>query len=174
MRAEKQSIAEDLEHRLEGSGYVILADYHGLSVERTRELRARLREADTRMLVVKNRLLAHAARAAGLPDLAAGLPPGPTAMFYGPGDVVQASKALLRFIKEHELPVVKLGAMEGKLLSPEQVSALASLPGRPELLQMTVGTLAAPLTQLAGVLHQKLASLVYALKAVEEKKAQGA
>ena len=39
---------------------------------------------------------------------------------------------------------------------------------------MVVGTVAAPLTQLVGVFNQKLLSLLYVLKAVEEKKSQAA
>jgi len=53
------------------------------------------------------------------------------------------------------------------------VNELATLPPLDQLRSSLVGTLAAPMTQLAGVFNQKLTSLVYVLKAAEEKKSKG-
>ena len=58
------------------------------------------------------------------------------------------------------------------VLSSEDVKALAAMPSREVLLSQFVGTVAAPLSRVVGVLHQKLSSLVYVLKAVEEKKSK--
>ena len=173
MRPEKEAITDEMRDRLASSEFVILADYMGLTVEQSQSLRQRLRKADARMLVTKNRLLAHAARSASLEAFAAAVQDGPTAMIHGAGDVVEVSKLLKDFIKENNLPVIKLGALNGDVLSAEDIDQLAGLPGRQELLGMAVGTIAAPLSSLVGVLHQKLASLVYVLKAVQEKKEQG-
>lgn len=171
MRPEKQSIADDLRAALKNSSYCILADYAGLPVTKTEELRKRLHQTSARMLIVRNRVLALVAKEQGLEGLVPSLS-GPTALIVGTGDVVSASKALKTFIKENEKPVIKSGAFEGSVLTADQVSELASLPGREHLYGMLVGTLAAPLTQLVGVLQQKVASLVYVLSAVKEKKEQ--
>ena len=165
MRPEKISIANELKDRVEGSVFVILADYQGLSVAQSETLRARLLDADANMQVVKNRILQQADD-----RLSQGLK-GPSAMVYGKGDVVQAAKVLRDFIKETKKPVIKMGTLEGVILSQADIEALASLPGREQLLAQVVGTVAAPLTQLVGVLNQKVASLVYVLKAIQEKKA---
>ena len=61
MRAEKQSMAEEMKGYHEGSSFFILADYRGLSVDQTDDLRNRLYDVDARYNVVKNRILRVAA-----------------------------------------------------------------------------------------------------------------
>ena len=57
------------------------------------------------------------ARLADVVDAVRDRIPGPTAMFYGKGDVVETSKVLKAFIKSKGKPVIKLGALQGKLIS---------------------------------------------------------
>lgn len=169
MRPEKESIIEEIRGKVTDSVFVILADYQGLSVEKTDQLRQRLIKADAKMQVVKNRMLGHIAADAGLGAMRDHLS-GPSAMVYGKGDVSQAAKILKEFIKEHEKPVIKAGAMEGVVLTAAEVEQLASLPSREALLSMVVGTIAAPMSQLVGVFQQKASSLLYVLKAAADKK----
>ncbi len=169
MRPEKTSIAKEIKSRIDGKGFVILTDYRGLDVPRSNELRNRLRAVDSEFSVVKNRLMRHVTEDAGYGMLNEGLR-GPTALVAGDGDVVEAAKVLKAFIRETDKPVIKMGAMEGVRLSAADIEHLAGLPPKPILQGQLVGTLAAPMTQLAGVLHQKLCTLLYVLKAVEEKK----
>ena len=121
------------------------------------------------MLIVKNRVLAVVAEKQGLGDIVPSLA-GPTAMIFGTGDVVGTAKVLKEFVKQHELPVVRVGTYEGKVLSAGDIGDLADLPSRETLLAMVVGTLAAPLSQIVGVLHQKVSSLVYVVDAVRAKR----
>jgi len=65
---------------------------------------------------------------------------------------------------------IRRGVFEGRLLSREDIDALVKLPGRPVLYAMVLGTMAAPMTQLVGVMVQKVSSLLYVLKAAQEKK----
>ena len=65
---------------------------------------------------------------------------------------------------------IKMGLLDGRVLSPADVDMMSKLPARPVLFSMLVGVIAAPMIQLAGVFKQKTASLVYVLKAVQEKK----
>ena len=162
MRAEKESIAKEIRDKVEGSVFVILADHTGMTVAETEGLKKRLGE-DTGFQVVKNRLLGLADERLG-GDLK-----GPSAMLYGAGDVVQAAKTLRDFIKETGRPVIKVGSLERAMLSVADIDALASLPSKEMLQTMLVCTVAAPMSQLVGVLSQKKASIVYALKAYLEK-----
>lgn len=171
MRPEKSSLISELKENLSGSVFVILADYQGMTVEKTNELRAQLDKTEARIQVVKNRVFGHVADAAGLGGLKDAAK-GPSAMVYGAGDVAATAKILKDFIKANEKPVIKIGAMEGVILSAAEVDELASLPSREILLSMVVGTIAAPMSQLVGVFQQKAASLLYALKAVIDKKQQ--
>ena len=170
MRPEKEAIAEDLKERLSGSSFVILADYSGMTVGQSEVLRGRLGESESRLLVLRNRQFFHVARELGLAGLDGKLV-GPTAMVYGSGDVVETSKTLKSFAKENNLPAVKLGSLDGKPLSAGDVDKLAELPSKQQLHAILVGTLAAPMTQIVGVMQQKLSSLVYVLEAYRAKQA---
>ena len=63
------------------------------------------------------------------------------------------------------------GSLEGKFLSAVQLEALAKLPGRNELLAQTLGTLNAVPTNFVSLLANTIRGVLYALKAIEEKKA---
>lgn len=171
MRPEKQSIAAELKARTEGADYIILTDFRGIKVAQTEELRERLRGVSARYNVVPNRIYRHVIKDVGLDGLEEGLK-GPSAMVYGSGDVVEAAKALQEFVQKNQTPKIKMGMLGRRALSAEDVGELAKLPARPVMLAMAVGAIAAPLSSLVGVLQQKVASLVYVLKAVEEKKQQ--
>ncbi len=169
MRSEKTAIVRELHDRLEGADFVLLADYHGLNVTQIAELRGRLREHSSEFHVVKNSFFGLAAKELGWEGLDSILS-GPIGAVTGVGDVTEAAKALKDFVKANEKPVVKGGVLDSKVLTSAEVDALASMPPRPVMLGQLVGTIAAPMTQLVGVMNQKVLTLLYVLKAVEEKK----
>ena len=171
MRAEKKALVDQFRAEVTDSVFVLLTDYRGLNVAQTEDLRGRLDKVNAQFRVVRNRMFRHVVDELSYDGFEEGLV-GPSAMVLGSGDVVEAAKVLKDFIKENDLPVIKIGALDGVILSAEDVKALADLPPRPALLGSFVGTLAAPMTQIVGVLQQKVASLVYVLKAIEDKKQQ--
>ena len=169
MRAEKTAIANEIKERLKGAEFFILADYQGLTVAQTESLRRQLGQIEARMMVLRNRQFVHVAQGLEIDGLGDRVL-GPTAMFYGAGDMVEASRVLKSFIKANEKPTIKLGSIQGKVVSAAEVEQIADLPSREQMLGILVGTIAAPMTQVVGVIVQKLSSLVYVLKAVQEKK----
>lgn len=173
MRPEKESIIQEIRNNTESAGFVILTNYHGLSVEQMTELRGRLRENDSKMSVVKNSFLVKACGELGWDALPSMLD-GPTAMIYGNGDVANVAKTLKNYIRaNNNKPVLRGGRISGKSLSCSEVEQLADLPSREIMLGILVGTVAAPMTRVVGVLNQKLLSLLHVLKAIEDKKSQG-
>ena len=105
------------------------------------------------------------------PHLLFKLPPATGGqLVFGAGDVAGAAKVLREFTKANKVPVVKLGHLDGVVLSAANVETLATLPSKKVMQGMLVGTIAAPMSNLVGVMSQKLASLVYVLKAVADKK----
>ncbi len=169
IRPEKKSIAAELDERVSGALYMILADYTGMDMPKTTELKQQLREKDASFNVVNNRVLNRA-----LDGRATDLLKGQTAMIYGSGDVVEVAKVIRKFAKANKKPEVKGGYLEGKAISGADVVELAKLPAKEVLQAMLLGTLQAPCRQLVGVLDQKVASLVYVLDAVKTKKEQEA
>ena len=170
-RPEKKALIKEVQQQLEASEYTILADCRGMKVEKLTELRGKLRGAQSRLMIAKNGHVALASSELGWADFEA-LLTGPTAVITGGGDVSEVAKVLKEFAKDSTLPVMKGGRFAERTLSMEDVAAIASLPPREVLLGQVVGTIAAPLSQLVGVLNQKVLSLLYVLQAVSEKKSQ--
>jgi large subunit ribosomal protein L10 len=168
MRPEKQSILGELTSQVNDSTFVFVAEYRGMKVEQFSDLRRKLGKTGARMQVVKNRFLRLITKDKGWQDLDVSLK-GQSAIVTG-SDPVQAAKAIKLFSTTCGMPVVKAGVMGNVILTSSQIDALADLPPREVLLAQLVGTVAAPLTRLVGVLKQKVSSIVYVLKAVEDKK----
>ena len=167
LRPEKLAMFNEVQEAASGALYILLADCNGMSMPETTEFKKQLGDADAKMKVVKNRMLSRVYEDRGRVT-------GPNAMSFGSGDVVEVAKILKKFSAETEKPTVKGGVLEGVILSVDDVISLAKLPGKKELQAMLVGTVAAPMTSLVGVMNQKVCSLLYVLNAVREKKEEAA
>jgi len=124
------------------NGMVMIVRNHGLSVAEISNLRARMRECNTTVKVVKNRLAKIAIE--GTPGaVASDLFTGPTALVYT-NDAVPAAKVATEFAKTNQRFDV-LGAILGEsLIDHEGVKALSELPSLDELRAKLVGALNAP------------------------------
>jgi large subunit ribosomal protein L10 len=121
------------------------------------------------MQVVKNRLLMIAVEDTpyeGLSELLT----GPNAVTYCGDDPIAPLKVLSEFAEEHEQPPVKAGVVEGERLSPEDLQALAQVPGRDELIASVVGGFAGPINELVYTLSGVVSDLVFTLQAVADEK----
>jgi len=169
---EKQQIVTALAGKLSNASAFYLTDFTGLSVKKITNLRARLRHAGVECIVVKNTLAERALDGLELPDIGQFFK-GPTALVISSGDAVSAAKVLSDFAREHDnKPTVKAGIVERRAVGPEEVTRLAKLPPREQLLAELAGAMCAPLVQLAFVLQARLyefAGLLEALRASREE-----
>jgi len=85
---------------------------------------------------------------------------------------IDAVKALDGFKREFNVAAIEFGFLGGRHWSAAEFGELIKLPSRITLLGMLAGGLAAPISGLAGVMRQKLASVIYALQAVHELKSK--
>lgn len=173
MRPEKTALVEELQEKVAKAEFLFVADFNGMNTSQTTELKNQLFNAGSRFQVVPNKIFGIAAGEATRAGLGAALE-GPTAVIYGSSDVVQTAKILKDFYKANQKPVVKAGAMGGGILSNKDIEALAGMPTREVMLGQFLGTLVAPLSRTVGVLNQKLLSLVYVVKAIQDKKQNAA
>lgn len=172
-KTQKQDLVTALATKLQRAPTVYVTDFTGLDVARITDLRRRLRAAGVEYLVVKNTL----ARRALTDVQRAGLEPhlaGPTALVLGGADPVAAAKVLTDFAKEHEKPAIKIGLVEGRTVTPDQVKQLAALPSKPELLAQLGGALQAPMAGFLGAMNGLLYMMVGALEALQTKRSAGA
>jgi len=164
MRPEKSTIVEDVRVKFQGSPFLIVAEYTGMTVPHFAELRNRLAGCGAEIHVVKNTFIKIAAKELGMPDLSSALT-GQNAVVTGEADICAAAKVLKTFAKEFQKPAVKAGALDNAPLNPEQINSLAELPSK-EVLQATLlGVLLAPATKLVRTLNEPGASLARVLQA---------
>lgn len=164
---------ENLAAKIKDAKACYLADYRGLSVGKTTELRQQVKTAGGEMEVVKNRLLKLALKTAGQTELAEneGLQlAGPTAALWAQTDEIAPLKALVKFAQDNELPKIKAGFMGPEFLSAAQVTELAKIPGLSQLKAKLVGSLAAPIYGLVWTLKGNLQKLAWALQAIAKQK----
>ena len=167
-REQKTAVVDELATELKDSSAIFAVDYRGISVPQAAELRATLRDADTRFRVVKNRLTLRAADEAGTDGLKDFLS-GPTALALVKGDAALAAKTLNRLGSEWELLDYKGGMMDGEALDPDSFKAIARLPGRDALNAQLAGIVASPLTGLVRGLGSMIQGLAIQLGQIAEQ-----
>ena len=165
---QKKAVVAEINAVLADAEAVMLAEYRGLSVAQMTDLRHKARESQVYLRVVKNSLARRAVEGSGFECLKEQLI-GPLA-FAVSKDPVAAAKVLSEFAEDNELLRIKAGAMGGKLMSVEQVQALAKLPGRDQLLAMLLGTMQAPIQKFVQTLNEVPAKFVRTLAAVRDSK----
>jgi large subunit ribosomal protein L10 len=159
---EKIETVEALKGRLDGVKTVMLAEYRGLTVAQLSELRKQLKAVSAEYKIVKNRLARLAIGSSNVAGLGAALT-GPTGMVLVKGDPVSVAKTLQTFARTNQALVLKVGVVEGQMLEPAGLKALADLPSREALRAQLVGTLTGPLAQLVSLLQAPHRELAYIL-----------
>ena len=147
---------------------VIALDFRGMTVGDAAELRAKLRDADAVMRVVKNSLTERAAAQAGVEGLTP-LLQGPTALTFVRGDAALAAKTIADAARATKLLPFKGAVMGGSEFSAEQVQALSRLPSRQVLYGQLVGVVAAPVSGLVRTMNALIGGLAVALGQVRDQ-----
>lgn len=170
--AEKSNTIEQAKEWYSKSSGVVFADYRGLKVKEIQQLRKNLRKTGGEIHVLKNTLFRIAAGddIANMPDE---LHNGPTAVAFVFENEPGCAKALLDFAVASKRMTVKGGFFGGKALTAKQVEALSKLPPRDVLIAQVIGTIAAPLSNLVGVVEALYADPIRVIGAVADKVAEG-
>lgn len=172
MRSEKAYLVQELTERIKEYNGLFVTSYLGLSSENLSSLRRECHKADSRFMVVKNRILKIALENAGFEvseDVQKVLKES-TAVAFTKEDAVQVAKLLIKFGDDKGLPKVKGGYVEGNWFNEDRVVQFSKLPSREVLLGKLVGALQGPLYSLVSVLSAPQRNLVYCLKAIADKK----
>jgi large subunit ribosomal protein L10 len=160
----KMESVEALKERLGAAKTAVLTEYRGLSVQQLSDLRKQLKGAAAEYKVVKNRLARLAVKGGTLDALGAHLK-GPTGLVFTKQDPVGVAKALQVFVKTNPQLQIKLGLVEGKVVQPAELKALADLPSKEQLRSQIVGAVQGPMAQLVSLLQAPLRELVFVLEA---------
>ena len=154
-RAQKTAILEEVKKNLKNSKSVIFTDYSGLGANDINELRNELEKTGAKISVVKNSLIKKANTEIDLK--------GQTAVIYALDKVVESLKILFTFIKKKDRPKIKVGLLNGKIISLERIEEISKLPGLEQLRAKFVGSLALPLSSFVSVNREIYSSFVRVL-----------
>jgi len=168
-RPEKAKQVEELSEIFNNARSVVLNDFTGLNVEKISELRRLCEKAGVEFRVVKNTLAKRSIKGTSAEDLEQYFD-GPTALAISRESENISAKILVKFAEEYELPRLKAGVVEGKVIDAKDVLALAKLPSKEELMSKLLGGIMSPGNRLVSVLQGSLRNLLYALNAIVEKK----
>ena len=169
-RAVKEATVAELTERFNNASGAVLTEYRGLTVAQVQELRQALGK-DASFSVVKNTLTKIAAKDAGITADFSQLLVGPSAIAFVDGDVVQAAKGLREFSKANPLLVIKGGVLDGKMMTPTEITKLADLESRDVLLAKLAGAFKATMAGAAATFAALPVQMARLMAALEEKKA---
>jgi large subunit ribosomal protein L10 len=174
-KEQRKEQCKGLARTLKDSPHLYFTEYQGLKFQDIAALRALLKPHKCGYRVVKNSLLEHAMKDAGVAAESKSLFDGPNALlFVRNDDPVSPAKILFKFAKDNENLKVKAGYVGGRWYGPVDCRRFSTLGTRPELLGQLAGVLYSTVGQAAWVIAAPLQQLVLVLKALEEKKSAAA
>jgi large subunit ribosomal protein L10 len=149
-REDKQAVVAEVSAQIAKSQTIVLAEYRGIAVGDLTKLRAKAREQQVYLRVLKNTLARRAVEGTPFAPLAEQMT-GP--LIYGMSeDAVAAAKIVNDFAKANDKLVIRSGAYDGKVMDKAAVQALATIPSREELLAKLLGVMLAPVSGFARAL----------------------
>ena len=149
----KKPVVDEIASAVEGAESVVLVAYSGINVENDTALRKELRENGIHYKVYKNTMMNFAFKGTEFEPLC-DLLEGPNAIAISKDDATAPARIISKYFKK--VPSLKLvgGVVEGKFFDEAQVSALANVPSRDELLGKLLGSIQSPIANLARVISQ--------------------
>jgi large subunit ribosomal protein L10 len=144
----KQEQVKEIAEKMSKAKSVVVAEYRGLTVEKTQELRRKLRGEGCEMLVLKNNISRRAALNIGYDGITSDLT-GPNGVIFSFEDSVSAAKILAEFAKKNPKLIIKSGIIDGDFYEPAKIKEIAALPNRETLLTMLASQLLGPLRELS-------------------------
>ncbi|MDU0810849.1 MAG: 50S ribosomal protein L10 [Burkholderia sp.] len=157
-RKDKQAVVIEVAAQIKKCHTIVLAEYRGISANNLTVLRAKAREQNVYLRVLKNTLARRATEGTPFASLAEKMT-GP--LIYGISeDVIATAKVISDFESSDDNLIIKVGSFDGKIMSKADVKELASIQSREKLLSILLFVMQAPISYFAR-----------ALVAIKEKKA---
>ena len=168
-RETKQRDLDALTASLAGSTSAMIVSFKNLTVAKDQEFRNSLREAGAKYQVVKNTLARIAVKGTDF-EQATDSFKGVTAIAWTDGDPVVLSKAISKFMKDNaDHYTFKSGVVDGRLVDIQQLTTIASLPSKEELISKLLYVINAQAQRLVTVINAVPRDLAVVIKQIGEK-----
>lgn len=171
-KEKKKEIVAELEALFEKTNVAIVADLSGFTVAEITGFRRKLDKDQARCRIAKNTLITIASEKGQFKQLAE-IANGPTALILGEDDPAAAAKTTVAYFKAVKKGTLRGGVFEGKLMSVEQVKALAELPSREVLLSQIMAGLDSGAREIAGCLAAVIRDIAILAEEVAKKQNEG-
>jgi large subunit ribosomal protein L10 len=169
-KGKKKEELDALKKDLEQAKNLFVAQFQGMTVLQDTELRQKIRDTKSNYRVVKNTLARKAAEGTAAEGVAKSFD-GSTAIAYNANDPVSLAKALTAYAKTNPLFVFKAGVVEGRVINLADITAIAAMPSKEELIAKLLFLINSPAQRLAVVMNGVARNLAVVMKqAVEQKK----
>jgi large subunit ribosomal protein L10 len=168
-RDQKEAIVAEVAIVARSAQSAIAAEYRGLTVEQMTKLRQDARNAGVYLRVVRNTLARRALTDTGYACMSDSLK-GPLVLAFSKEEPAAAARIVRDFAKDNDKLVVKVIALNGKLLAPTDLVALATMPTRDEALGQLLAVMKAPVEKLARTIKAPVDKMVKTVAAVREQK----
>jgi len=173
-KAKKTKKVKVLAKELETSTTAIIGTFAKLTVAQDFELRKVIRGAGGKYRVLKNKLAAKASEGTKVEAALKGLK-GVSAAAFTSGDPVELAKAFSKWVGENAEFTFKLGIIDGKLITVDEVKALATMPAKEELYAKLLFLINSPAQRLVTVMNAAGRDLAVVInEAVKAEKFAGA
>jgi large subunit ribosomal protein L10 len=151
-KAKKAEQIEKLSQDLQKASSMIVGTFSKLTVAKDFELRKTVRTAGGRYQVVKNTLAKRASEGSKVSEALKGLK-GVTSIAYTSGDPVALAKALSKYVDDNPEYSFKAGVLEGRVISLQEIKALATMPAKEEIYSKLLFLINAPAQRLVTVMN---------------------
>lgn len=171
IREQKKGVVEEIKDIFSNPGVYVI-DYRGLSVKEMEGLRKRVKERESHLKVVKNRMIIKHFESQSSTH-GRDIFNGPTALVYTDKQFVEIAKDLVDFEKESQKIKIRFGFVEQRFVDADGVKAVAKLPSKEQLLGQVAYSIAYPVKKMGLALSAPLRNVLILMKNLKDKKESG-
>jgi large subunit ribosomal protein L10 len=168
-KEEKSALVAELAENFGRASIALVSEYKGITAGESDDMRRRIRAVNGEFRVAKNTLVRLAIKSTPFAPLDANLG-GPVGLIISYADPVEMAKTVNSLKDLGDKLKIRGGVLDGKPLTPEEISALAALPPREVILAQLLGLLQAPATRLARLLNEPGSAMARLLDAIGKKR----
>lgn len=173
-RETKQKDLDALAQSLAASKSAMVVSFSGVTVTKDQEFRNSIREAGAKYEVVKNTLARIAVKGTQFEDASESFK-GVTAIAWTENDPVVLTKAISKFMKDNaDIYAFKTGVVDGKLIDLTQLTTIANLPSKEELISKLLFVLQSGAQRLVTVINAVPRDLAVVIKQIGDQEGRAA